>query len=130
MNRSLLDSSIEMEFLVSDESSYFSPYPSKIQHATDCKGSRSIPLTQGQINMYLDNWLFLLGPSPEALSRITKCVMETITTLGLINQWTSQISNQPRHLHSSIDLNKGQVFQSQLGLESTETMISKSAFFP
>ena len=35
MTRSLLDSSIEIEFLVSDESSYFSHYPSKIRHATD-----------------------------------------------------------------------------------------------
>ena len=35
MTRSLLGSSIEMEFLVSDESSYFSHYPSKIRHATD-----------------------------------------------------------------------------------------------
>ena len=31
----LLDSSIKMEFLVSDGSSYFSHYSSKIQHATD-----------------------------------------------------------------------------------------------
>ena len=35
MTRSLLDSSIKMEFLVSDESSYLFHYPSKIQHATD-----------------------------------------------------------------------------------------------
>ena len=39
MTRSLLDSSIEIEFLVSDESSYFSHYECKFLRATDvaCK---------------------------------------------------------------------------------------------
>ena len=39
MTRSLLDSSIEMEFLVSDESPYFSHYVCEILRATDvaCK---------------------------------------------------------------------------------------------
>ena len=39
MTRSLLDSSIEMEFLVSDESPYFSHYACEILRATDvaCK---------------------------------------------------------------------------------------------
>ena len=39
MTRSPLDSSIEMEILVSDESSYFSHYACKILRATDvaCK---------------------------------------------------------------------------------------------
>ena len=39
LNRSLLDSSIEMEFLVSDESLYFSHYACKMLRATDvaCK---------------------------------------------------------------------------------------------
>ena len=39
MTRSLLDSSIEMEFLVSDESPYFPHYPCKMLFATDvvCK---------------------------------------------------------------------------------------------
>ena len=57
MTRSLLDSSIEMEFLVSDESTYFSHYACKILLATDvvCKSykrKRSISSVTTIITIY------------------------------------------------------------------------------
>ena len=38
MVRSLMDSSIKVEFLISDESPYFSHYVCEILHATDVAG--------------------------------------------------------------------------------------------
>ena len=60
MTRSLSDSLIEMEFLVSDESPYFSHYACEILHATDVISENVAKVRLPQSSQRLSLWTDLM----------------------------------------------------------------------